>query len=109
MSGSVRGSGCNSPGLLGARGNSRPYRDTERNWPDNQLIWRTRLTESPCCVRQPNWCADSRLAQPLFVSCLNFYHLSFQATRYKKRLVNADFLPISGLLKLSMRDVPCAI
>src|SRR5215470_13284219 len=27
MSGSVRGSGCNSPGLLGARGNSRPYRD----------------------------------------------------------------------------------
>src|SRR5215467_912489 len=82
---------------------------TERNWPDNQLIWRTRLTESPCCVRQPNWCADSRLAQPLFVSCLNFYHLSFQATRYKKRLVDADFLPISGLLKLSMRDVPCAI
>src|SRR5215831_5541969 len=30
------------------------------------------------------------------------HHLSFQATRYKKRLVNADFLPISGLLKLSM-------
>jgi hypothetical protein len=63
--------------------NSRPVTEawitTERNLPDNQRAWRTRLTQSPCCVRQPKWGTDSGFAQLLFVRCLNLCHSSIQA------------------------------
>jgi hypothetical protein len=52
---------------------------TERNLPDNQRTWRTRLTQSPCRFRQPKWRTDNGFAQLPFVRCLNFCHSPIQA------------------------------
>jgi hypothetical protein len=54
------------------------WNSTGRNLPDNQRTRRTRVTQSPCCVRKPNWRTDSRFAQPLFSSFLTFNHSQSQ-------------------------------